>query len=207
MQNEKTEPTFLFEGEDAEDIYKRYLTWAWRTYQAQLREIPGAQPRAAKHRNYVVEQETEWLFLKDEIHRLDEDQQQLWAQWMLNWQKYITRHLKPEKPVLFWEKEVSEKRQKQLTQFLRIQEKEWDYFKSLSSAIYALRQMGYVRRACSMRDITRWMTAELVKDYSTKNNHDQFVRAWKELGRYSPEVKEYVEQLESYGITHFGSKK
>ena len=207
LQNEMTEPSFLFEGEDAEDIYKRYLTWAWRTYQAQLREIPGAQPRAAKHRNYVVEQETEWLFLKDEIHRLDEDQQQLWAQWMVNWQKYITRHLKPEKPVLFWEKEVSEKRQKQLTQFLRIQEKEWDYFKSLSSAIYALRQMGYVRRACSMRDITRWMTAELVKDYSTKNNHDQFVRAWKELGRYSPEVKEYVEQLESYGITHFGSKK
>ncbi len=207
LQNEKTEPSFLFEGEDAEDIYKRYLTWAWRTYQAQLREIPGAQPRAAKHRNYVVEQETEWLFLKDEIHRLDEDQQQLWAQWMVNWQKYITRHLKPEKPVLFWEKEVSEKQQKQLTQFLRIQEKEWDYFKSLSSAIYALRQMGYVRRACSMRDITRWMTAELVKDYSTKNNHDQFVRAWKELGRYSPEVKEYVEQLENYGVTHFGSKK
>ena len=207
-EDEQTnKPTFLFEGEDAEDIYKRYLTWAWRTYQAQLREIPGAQPRAAKHRNYVVEQETEWLFLKDEIHRLDEDQQQLWAQWMVNWQKYITYHLKPEKPVLFWEKEVSEKQQKQLTQFLRIQEKEWDYFKSLSSAIYALRQMGYVRRACSMRDITRWMTAELVKDYSTKNNHDQFVRAWKELGRYSPEVKEYVEQLENYGVTHFGSKK
>jgi uncharacterized protein YjbI with pentapeptide repeats len=50
---------------DAEDIYKRYLTWVWTTYQAQLREIPGAKPRAAKHRNYVVEQETNWLFLKD----------------------------------------------------------------------------------------------------------------------------------------------
>ena len=198
--------TFIFEGEAAEDIFKRYLTWRWTTYQAQIRELPGAQPRAARHRNFVVEQETDWLFLKDKTEALDETQQQLWAQWMVNWQKYITRHLKPEKPVLFWEKEVSEKQQKQLTQFLRIQEKEWDYFKSLSSAIYALRQMGYVRRACSMRDITRWMTAELVKDYSTKNNHDQFVRAWKELGRYSPEVKEVVEKLKSYGITHFGSK-
>ena len=200
------ELTFIFEGEDAEDIYKRYLTWVWTTYQAQLREIPGAQPRAAKHRNFVVEQETDWLFLKDKTEALDEAQQQLCTQWMLNWQKYITRHLKPEKPVLFWEKEVSEQQQKQLTQYLRIQEKEWDYFQCLSAAIYALRQMGYVRRACSMRDITRWMTEQLVKDYSTKNNHDQFVRAWKELGRYSPEVKEYVEELKSYGITHSGSK-
>ena len=197
--------TFIFEGEDAEDIYKRYLTWVWTTYQAQIRELPGAQPRAARHRNFVVEQETDWLFLKDEINALNDDHRQLWGQWMLNWQKYITKHLKPEKPVLFWEKEVSEKQQKQLTQYLRIQEKEWDYFHCLSAAIYALRQMGYVRRACSMRDITRWMTAELVKDYSTKNNHDQFVRAWKELGRYSPEVKEVVEKLKSYGITHFGS--
>jgi hypothetical protein len=154
----------------------------------------------------VVEQETNWLFLKDKIETLDEAQQQQCAQWMLNWQKYITYHLKPEKPVLFWEKEVSEKQQKQLTQYLRIQEKEWDYFQCLSAAIYALRQMGYVRRACSVRDITRWMTEELVKDYSTKNNHDQFVRAWKELGRYTPEVKEVVEKLKSYGITHFGSK-
>ena len=201
------QPTFIFEGEDAEDIYKRYLTWVWTTYQAQLREIPGAKPRAAKHRNYVVEQETNWLFLKDKTEALDEAQKQRLTQWMLNWEKYITKHLKPEKPVLFWEKEVSEQQQKQLTQYLRIQEKEWDYFQCLSAAIYALRQMGYVRRACSMRDIIRWMSEQLVKDYSTKNNHDQFVRAWKELGRYTPEVKEYVEKLESLGITHLGNKK
>ena len=145
--------------------------------------------------------------MAEEVHRLDEEQQQLWAQWMFNWQKYITKHLKPEKPVLFWEKEVSEKQQKQLTQFLRIQEKEWDYFKCLSSAIYALRQMGYVRRACSIRDITRWMSEQLVKDYTTKNNRDQFVRAWKELGRYTEDVKRYVEMLEKYGILPIGNKK
>jgi hypothetical protein len=104
---------------------------------------------------------------------------------MINWQKYITKRLKPEKPVLFWEKEVSEERQKQLTHLLRIQEKEWDYFKCLSEYIYALLLLGYVRRACSVRDITRWMTEQLVKDYTIKNNRDQFVRAWKELGRYT----------------------
>ena len=205
--DQTNQPTFIFEGEDAEDIYKRYLTWVWTTYQAQIRELPGAQPRAARHRNYVVEQETNWAFLSEEIKQLNGEQQQLLAQWLSNWQKYITRHLKPEKPVLFWEKEVSEKQQKQLTQYLRIQEKEWDYFKCLSAAIYALRQLGYVRRACSVRDITRWMSEQLVEDYNKKNNHDQFVRAWKELGRYSPEVKEYVEELESLGITHFGCKR
>ena len=207
IQREDETPTFIFEGEDAEDIYKRYLTWRWTTYQAQIRELPGAQPRAAKHRNHLVEQETDWLFLKDEIDALNDDQRQLWAQWMLNWQKYITKHLKPEKPVLFWEKEVSEQQQKLPTQFLRIQEKKWDYFQCLSATIYALRQMGYVRRACSLRDITRWMTEQLTKDYTTKNNHDQFVRAWKELGRYTPEVKEFIKKLESIGITYLDSKK
>lgn len=199
LQNEKTEPTFLFEGEDAEDIYKRYLTWVWKRHQAQIREIPGAQPRAAKHRNFVVARETNWSFI-EEVQGLNEAQKQLLTQWMFNWQKFINKHLKPEKEVRFWTEEVSAHRQKQLTQYLRIQEKEWDYFRSLSAAIYALRQMGYVRRACSLWDITRWMSEQLVKDYSTKNNHDQFVRAWKDLGRYTPEVKDYVESLKENGV-------
>ena len=206
--NEATDsPTFVFEGEAAEDIFKRYFNWVWTSYQAQLREQPGVQPRSVIHRNYVVEQETNWLFLAEEVQQLDEEQKQLWGQWMLAWQKYVTKQLKPEKPVVFWTPEVSDLRKRQLTQFLRIQEKEWDYFKRLSAAIYALRQLGYVRRACSVRDITRWMTEELVKDYTKKNNHDQFVRAWKELGRYSDEVEEFVETLNSYGITHNDNKK
>lgn len=51
------------------------------------------------------------------------------------------------------------------------------------------------------------MTEQLVKDYSTKNNHDQFVRAWKELGRYTDEVKEYVEKLEKVGIARIDNRK
>ena len=207
MQRDDQSPTFVFEGEAAEDIYKRYSTWVWKTYQAQIREIPGEQPRAAKHRNYIVDQETDWFFLSEEINRLDQDQQQLWARWMFNWQKYITKRLKPEKPVRFWVEGVSEKQQKQLTQYLRIQEKEWDYFKCLSATIYALRQLGYVRRACANRDITRWMTEQLTKDYTSKNSYDQFVRACKELGRYTPEVKYHVEELQMYGITRIDNKK
>lgn len=205
--DDKEEPTLVFDGEAVEDIFMRYYTWAWNTYQAQLREIPGSQPRAAKHRNYMVEQETDWTFLSDEIQSLNEEQQELWAKWLLDWQKFITRQLKPERPVQFWVKGVSEYQQRQLTQFLRTQEKEWDYFKCLSAAIYALRQLGYVRRACVPREITRWMTEQLVNDYTTKNNQDQFARAWKELSRYNSEVIYYVKLLKDYGVTHFDSKK
>lgn len=193
-------PTFIFEGESAEDILKRYCDWAWSTFQAQLREIPGSQPRAAKHRNYMVEQETDWRYMAEEVNKLSEEKQREWAQWMMDWRTYITRRLKPQKEVLFWTADVSEKQQRQLMQFLRIQEKEWDYYKCLSASIYALRQMGYVRRACSITDITRWMTENLNNDYTTKNNRDQFRRAWNELGRYSEDVKHYVRVLNEYGI-------
>ena len=51
------------------------------------------------------------------------------------------------------------------------------------------------------------MTEQLVNDYTTKNNQDQFARAWKELSRYNSEVIYYVQLLEDYGVTHFDSKK
>lgn len=207
MSDEQEEPTFFFEGESAADIQKRYLKWVWTTYQAMICEMPGAQPRAAKHRNYVVDQETDWLFLKGEIDALSNEQKQLWAQWMVDWTKYVNQQLRPEKPVLFWEQAVSDERQNQLIRFLRLQEKEWNHFQCLSASIYALRQLGYVRRACKPTDITRWMTEHLTRDYTTKNNRDQFVRAWKELGRYTEEVKYFVELLNKHGVRKITSQK
>ena len=200
MPDEQEEPTLFFEGESAADIQKRYLKWVWAAYQAMISEIPGAQPRAAKHRNYIANQETDWRFLQDEIDALTDEQKQLWAQWMVDWTKYVNSQLRPEKPVLFWEQAVSENQQNQLIRFLRLQEKEWDYFKCLSASIYALRQLGYVRRACKPKDIVRWMSEHLSKDYTEKNNRDQFVRAWKELGRYTDEVKHFVALLEEHGV-------
>ena len=191
------EPTLVFEGEAAENIMLRYLTWVWTTYQAQLREIPGSQPRAPKHRNFIVEQETDWRFITDEVNALDEPSQKLFAQWMIDWRQFVTKQLKPQRPVLFWTDTTTELRQRQLTQYLRLQEKEWDYFKCLSAAIYALRQMGYVRRGVSMTDIMRWMTEELTKDYTTKNNRDQFRRAWNELSRYHEDVRYFVQELQN----------
>ena len=196
MTYDQSSLTLVFEGEAAEDIMFRYLKWVWTSYQAQLREIPGSQPRAPKHRNYIVNQETDWGFVMDEVNALSEDSQRLFAQWMLDWQRFVTKHLKPQKPVRFWTEETPELQQRQLTQYLRLQEKEWDYYKCLSAAIYAMRQMGYVRRACSVPDITRWMSEELSKDYTTKNNRDQFRRAWNELSRYHEDVRYFVQELQ-----------
>ena len=201
ITNHKSSPTLIFEGEAAEDIMARYLKWVWNTYQTQLRETPGAQPRAPKHRNFIVEQETDWSFLESEIHDLSEPDRLLWAQWFVNWQKFITAQLKPQKPLRFWVNGVSDHQQAQLIQFLRIQEKEWDYYKCLAASVYALRQLGYIRRACSVADITRWLSEQLVNDYTEKNRRDQFRAAWNELGRYSEDVKHFVHLLTSYGVT------
>lgn len=201
ITNASSSPTFIFENEAAEDIMTRYFQWLWPTYQAMLRETPGAQPKAVKHRNYVVDQETDWRFLQPEIDKLSPDNQLLWAQWMLDWTTFITRQLKPQQPVRFWTDGVDEKRRAQLTRFLRIQEKEWDYYKCLAASVYALRQLGYVRRTCSVTDITRWLAEQLVHDYTEKNRRDQFRKAWNELGRYSEDVRHFVSVLATCGVT------
>lgn len=205
--DEAEEPTLVFEGESAADILKRYFAWMWKTYQAQVREVPGENPKSPKHRLNVVEQETDWRFLKDEIHALSEEQQHLWQRWMVSWERYILRQLKPERPVRFWTDAVSEQQKKQLIEFLRGLERQWDYYKCLSAAIYTLRQLGYVRRTCPMTDMTRWMSDNLLGDYTLKNSRDQFCRAWKEHGRYTGEVKFYVNVLSGYGIHSLTQQK
>ncbi len=195
--------TFIFEGEDTQDIMERYYKWTWGAYQAQLRQIPGSQPRAAKHRTAVFNRETDWRYFNDERNRLSETDQQLFIQWIIEWEKFAKQHFKPEKSLEFWVKGVSEERQRQLVQFMRIQEKEWDYFIRVSASVYALRLLGYVRRTCSLTDITRWLTEQLVNDYTTKNNRDQFRRAWKEHGRYTEHVKYILTVLMEYGIDKF----
>lgn len=202
-QNNETnndKPTFLFEEEPAEGIMQRYLDWLWEAYQTQIKLTPGENPNAPKHRNFVVEQETNWLFMRDEINKLSETDRLLWTKWMIAWEAYIKKRLKPQQPVRFWNEGVTPQQQAQLQQFLRIQEKEWDYYKCLAASVYAMRQLGYVRRACSVTDITRWLSEQLVNDYTAKNRRDQFRKAWNELGRYSDDVKHFVNVLNQLGV-------
>ena len=195
--------TFIFEGEAAEQIMQHYFDWLWPTYQAQVREVPGAKPNAVQHRNFVVEQETDWSFLLDEFRQWPDDLRLMWQHWMTDWSAFITHLLRPEQPVRFWNEGVDELQQAQLTDYLLLQEKQPMRYRSLTPAVYALRQLGYIRRACSVTDITRWLTEHLQYDYSARNARQQFSRAWRELGRYVPAVRDCVDELAEHGITRF----
>ena len=73
----------------------------------------------------------------------------------------------------------------------------------LTAAVYAMRQLGYIRRKCSDRDIRQWLSEHLKIDYMERNNASQFRRAMREHGRYTPEVRDEVYALESMGFFRF----
>lgn len=74
-------------------------------------------------------------------------------------------------------------------------------YECLAIAIYSLRYLGYVRRACSPKDMCRWLTDHLSYDYSTSNNAMQLRRAFEPLGRYTPVIDDELAVLRSKGIT------
>lgn len=193
-------PTLVFESEAANDIMARYYEWMWTTYQAQAGEYPGTKI-GQRDKNYLIQQETEWTCLLPEMADFDDDAHELWLQWMTDWQDYLAYQLKPEKPILFWTKEVTEEQQEQLLDYLKFQEREPMRYRCLTAAIYALRYLGYIRRACKPAQIRRWLTEHLHDDYTTKSAATQFSRAWNLLGRYTPVVKDELNHLAARGIT------
>ena len=192
-------PTLFFESEAASDIMARYFKWLWTTYQAQAGEYPGTKI-GQRDKNNLIQRETNWTDLLPEMEDFDDDARALWLQWMTDWQDYLTRQLKPEKQILFWTNEVTEERQEQLLDYLKLQEREPQRYHCLTVAIYTLRYLGYIRRACSPAQIRRWLTEHLHEDYTTKSAATQFSRAWNQLGRYTPAVKDELLRLSAYGI-------
>lgn len=199
MANDRSVPTLFFESEAANDIMARYFRWMWTTYQAQAGEFPGTKI-GQRDKNLLIERETNWTYLLPEMTDFDEDAHALWLQWMTDWQDFLTRQLKPEKQILFWNKEVTEEQQEQLLDYLKLQEREPMRYRCLTTAVYALRYLGYVRRACSPAQIRRWLTEHLHDDYTTKSAATQFARAWNQLGRYTPAVQDELRQLSALGI-------
>lgn len=199
MTNDQLAPTLFFESEAANDIMARYYKWLWTTYQAQANEYPGTKI-GQRDKNSLIARETDWTCLLPEMTDFDDDARELWRQWMTDWQDYLTRQLKPDKQILFWAKEVTEEQQEQLLDYLKLQERELMRYHCLTTAVYALRYLGYVRRACTPAQIRRWLTEHLHDDYTTKSAATQFSRAWNQLGRYTPAVKDEILRLSSLGI-------
>ena len=202
LPDETEEPTFFFEGEKAADIMDRYLQWLSDEVVAMKQEIPGAKITSAD-RKYIFSQETDWAFLSDESELFDASEQKEWDQWKREWASFLTDRLLPKKELRFWANDVPEDVQNHLLYHLRLMEQHPAHFRGLTTAVYAMRQLGHIRRKCSDKDIRQWLSEHLKIDYTERNNASQFRRAMKEHGRYTPEVRDEVMQLESMGYFRF----
>lgn len=195
-------PLFFFEGEKAADIMERYLQWLSDQYVAMKQEMPGAKITSAD-RKYIFSQETDWAFLSDEIDQLDASEKQDWLQWQREWTRFLTDRLLPSKEIRFWADDVPPEVQEHLLYHLQLAEQHPAHFRDLTTAVYAMRQLGYIRRKCGDKDIRQWLSEHLKRDYTERNNASQFRRAMREHGRYTPEVQDAVMQLESMGYFRF----
>ena len=202
LPDETEAPTFFFEGEKAADIMDRYLQWLSDEVVAMKQEIPGAKITSAD-RKYIFSQETDWAFLSDESGLFDASEQKQWDQWKREWTSFLTDRLLPKKELRFWAKDVPEEVQAHLLYHLRLMEQHPAHFRDLTTAVYAMRQLGYIRRKCPDKDIRQWLSEHLSIDYTERNNASQFRRAMNEHGRYTPEVRDEVMQLEAMGYFRF----
>ena len=195
-------PTLFFEGEKAADIMERYLQWLSDTYVTMKQELPGAKITSAD-RKYIFSQETDWSFLSDEIELLTPSEQKEWQQWQTEWTKFLSERLLPQKEIRFWANDVPEEVQEHLLYRLQLMEQHPNHFRDLTTSVYAMRQLGYIRRKCSDQDMRQWLSEHLKINYMERNNASQFQRAMKEHGRFTPEVKDEVLALEAMGYFRF----
>ena len=200
--DETEAPTFFFEGEKADEIMERYLQWLSDEYVKMKQGMPGAKI-TSDDRKFIFEQETDWSFLSDEIGTFDAFEQKEWLQWQQEWTKFLTDRLLPKKELRFWAHDVPEEVQAHLLYHLQLMEQHPAHFRDLTAAVYAMRQLGYIRRKCSDHDMRQWLSEHLRLDYTERNNASQFRRAMKEHGRYTPEVRDEVLALETMGYFRF----
>lgn len=204
MPDETERPTFFFEGEKAADIMERYLLWLSDEYVTMKQEMPGAKITSAD-RKYIFSQETDWAFLSDEIELLSASEQKDWLRWQKEWNRFLSERLLPKKDIRFWVDDVPEEVQNHLLYHLQLAEQHPAHFRDLTAAVYAMRQLGYIRRKCSDSDMRQWLSEHLKIDYTERNNASQFRRAMREHGRYTPQVQDEVFALKSMGYFRFQS--
>ena len=199
-QKTPTTPTMSFEGEAAEDILKHYYDWLWTSLVAQTAEQPDAKVQLDSAKADILDRETHYAFLNDPIALMDPEDQVLFRKWMNRWTDFVEGKIKPKKQITFWTKDVTEEKQEALLDYLKIQERQPQRYKCLAVAVYALRQLGYITYNIAPSSIAKWLSERLQDDYSTKSGIYQFTRAWNELHRHHPDVKEEVAHLAEYGV-------
>ena len=88
-------PTMSFEGEASEDILQRYYDWLWSSLVAQTAEQPDAQVQLDSAKADILDRETHYAFLNEEIARMDREDQILFRKWMSGWINFIKIKLTP----------------------------------------------------------------------------------------------------------------
>ena len=89
-QASKEEPTFYFEGENAEKIMNDYYYWLLQQLQAEADMMPDAQERLAQLKAFALQQETDWKFLQSDIAKLKPQAINVFRSWMKQWTEFIT---------------------------------------------------------------------------------------------------------------------
>lgn len=200
ITNDKSSPTFVFDGLSAKELLNGYWNWLWDSVQKDANQYPDAKVRLAEYKKLILENETSYDFLKPEMQSFTPEQLNLFRSWMNQWIDFLNRQLKPEKPIMFWTKDATEDHQERLLDYLKSQKRQPQRYKCLAVAVYALRQLGYVTYNISVPSIAQWLSERLQNDYSSKTGLYQFRRAWNELSRYTPSVQDEVALLAEYGI-------
>ncbi len=196
-------PTFVFEGLSADQLMATYYDWLWAGAQAEAALQPNSKSALARYRTMIMNQETEAKIDDEDLSKLSPEDQRTFRHWLSAWTEYLSNRLHVSKEVAFWVQGVPEQVQEHLLYHLRLQEQKKAHFRCLTTAIYALRQLGYIRRKCSDKAIRQWLSERLSIDYTTKSNASQFQRAMKEHGRYTPEVQDEVTFLNTMGYSRY----
>jgi len=197
---EKIVPTFVFDGLSAEQILNTYWNWLWNAVQQESNLYPDAKVRLAEYKQKILDNETDYDFLKPEIGKLQPTEINLFRSWMNQWKDFVYSKLKPEKTITFWTEGVTEEQQEALLDYLKVQERQPQRYKCLAVAVYSLRQLGYINYNIAPSSMAKWLSERLQNDYTSKTTLSQFRRAWNELRRFHPAVQDEVSHLAECGV-------
>lgn len=88
-------PTMSFEGEAADDIMNRYYNWLWSSLVAQTSEQPDAKVQLDSAKQSVLDDETRFAYLNDQIAIMNTEDQVQFRKWMSGWINFIKAKLAP----------------------------------------------------------------------------------------------------------------
>lgn len=95
---ETSNPSFLFDGERAEDLLNGYYNWLMASVEQEAALYPDANVQLAAFKTKVLQYETDYDFLKPEMKSFTPDQLNLFRKWMNQWIHFLQEKIQPVNP-------------------------------------------------------------------------------------------------------------